>query len=58
MVINETRNSLVTDILVNIRKSTEWIGGVVKWAYFQKKKKWSIPLRCSRLHARIKDHVS
>jgi len=24
----------------------------------KKKKKWSIPLRCSRLHARIKDHVS
>jgi len=52
MEANETRNCLVTDILLNIRKSTEWIwkwwnsivnsGGEVKWAYFQKK--WSIPL--------------
>jgi len=25
MEVNETRNSLVTDILLNIRKSTEWI---------------------------------
>jgi len=25
MDVNETRNSLVTDILLNIRKSSEWI---------------------------------
>jgi len=25
MVVNETRNGLVTDILLNIRKSAEWI---------------------------------
>jgi len=25
MEVNETRNSLVTDILLNIRKSAEWI---------------------------------
>jgi len=25
MVVNETRNCLVTDILLNIRKSPEWI---------------------------------
>jgi len=48
MEVNETRNCLVTDILLNIRKSAEWIRkrwnsrGLVKWAYFQKK--WSIPL--------------
>jgi len=45
MEVNETRNCMVTDILLNI-----WIpfkngknqlfnsGGLVKWAYFQKKK--------------------
>jgi len=26
MEVNETRNCLVTDILLNIRKSAEWIG--------------------------------
>jgi len=25
MEVNETRNGLVTDILINIRKSAEWI---------------------------------
>jgi len=25
MEVNETRNCLVTDILINIRKSAEWI---------------------------------
>jgi len=25
MEVNETRNSLVTDILINIRKSAKWI---------------------------------
>jgi len=25
MEVNETRNGLVTDILLNMRKSTEWI---------------------------------
>jgi len=30
MEVNETRNCLVTDILLNIKKSAEW-------AYFQKK---------------------
>jgi len=57
MVVNETRNCLVTDILLNIRKSAEWIKngktqlfnseGVVKWGYFQKK--WSIPLMSKSL---------
>jgi len=48
MEVNETRNGLVTDILLNIRKKrlngfgngktqTFNSGGVVKWAYFQKK---------------------
>jgi len=57
LVVNETRNCLVTDILLNIRKSAEWIKngktqlfnseGVVKWGYFQKK--WSIPLMSKSL---------
>jgi len=53
MVVNETRNCLVTDILLNIEKSAEYIpktvklkcfysGGVVKCTYFHKKR--SIPL--------------
>jgi len=25
-------------------------GGVVKWAYFKKKKKWSIPLRINKAY--------
>jgi len=57
MKVNETRNYLVTDIVLNIKKSAEYCTfengktqlfdsrGVVKWAYFQKK--WSIPLRTS-----------
>jgi len=54
MEVNETRNCLVTDILLNGKKSFKNSktrlfnsGGVVKWAYFPKKKKekkWSIPL--------------
>jgi len=54
MEVNETRNCLVTDILLKIKKNrlntfengkTQLLnsGGVVKWAYFQKK--WSIPLK-------------
>jgi len=50
MEVNKTRNCLVTDILLNIRKSSEFENGklfnsvgVVKRAYFQKK--WSIPLK-------------
>jgi len=54
MEVNETRNCLVTDILLNIKKNrlntfengkTQLLnsGGVVKWAYFQKK--CSIPLK-------------
>jgi len=53
MAVNGTRNCLVTDILLNIRKSAEWIRKcktqllMMKWAYFPKK--WSIPLTiCSK----------
>jgi len=59
MEVNETRNCMVTDILLNIRRSAKWIrngktqqfnsGGVVKWAYFQKK--WSIPLTAAQIEA-------
>jgi len=56
MEVNETRNCPVTDILKKKKSENRlngfengktWLfnsGGVVKWAYFQKKK-WSIPLR-------------
>jgi len=56
MEVNETRNCVVTDILLNKKIKNRLngfangktrlfkSGGVVKWAYFQKK--WSIPLTC------------
>jgi len=50
MEVNETRNCLFNDILLNIRKSAEWIWkretqlfnseGVVKWAYLGKKREY------------------
>jgi len=61
MEVNETRNCLVTDILQNIIKSANGFEngetqlfnseGVVKWAYFFKKK-WSIPLRPELLNSK------
>jgi len=57
MEVNETRNCLVTDILLNIKKKnilntfengkTQLFnsGGVVKWAYFQKKVEY--PFKCT-----------
>jgi len=46
MEVNETRNCLVTDILLTTRKSAEWIQlklwGSCKMSLFPKK--WSIPL--------------
>jgi len=37
MEVNETRNCLVTDILLNIRKSAEWIQKWFKMSLFPKK---------------------
>jgi len=46
MEVNETRNFLLTDILLNIKKLVT--GGVVKWAYFQKKVEY--PFKKPRRH--------
>jgi len=59
MEVNETRNCLVNDILLNIRKSAELqiinSGGVVKWAYIQKK--WSIPLSYCTKYAKKDNEI-